>query len=114
MFTDSHHYNNVIGLVSANVIGLVLANVISLVSATPAPTLTDSHYCNNVIGLVSSTHRHSAAFVSATTLPALFKQQFAEVQNQDTVDVTSGRTSVRYRFGSPFSSKRLWFVDTVL
>ena len=25
-----------------------------------------------------------------------------------------GRTSVRYRFGSPFSSKRLWFVDTVL
>ena len=26
----------------------------------------------------------------------------------------SGRTSVRYRFGSPFSSKRLWFVDTVL
>ena len=22
--------------------------------------------------------------------------------------------SVRYRFGSPFSSKRLWFVDTVL
>ena len=23
-------------------------------------------------------------------------------------------TSVRYRFGSPFSSKRLWFVDTVL
>ena len=26
----------------------------------------------------------------------------------------AGRTSVRYRFGSPFSSKRLWFVDTVL
>ena len=26
----------------------------------------------------------------------------------------SGRTSVRYLFGSPFSSKRLWFVDTVL
>ena len=24
------------------------------------------------------------------------------------------RTSVRYRFGSPFSSKRLWFVDTDL
>ena len=28
--------------------------------------------------------------------------------------LVSGRTSVRYRFGSPFSSKRLWFVDTVL
>ena len=28
--------------------------------------------------------------------------------------MVSGRTSVRYRFGSPFSSKRLWFVDTVL
>ena len=26
----------------------------------------------------------------------------------------SGRTSVRYHFGSPFSSERLWFVDTVL
>ena len=26
----------------------------------------------------------------------------------------SGRTSVLYRFGSHFSSKRLWFVDTVL
>ena len=26
----------------------------------------------------------------------------------------SGRTWVRYRFGSPFSSKRLWFVHTVL
>ena len=28
--------------------------------------------------------------------------------------LVSGRTSVRYRFGSPFSSERLWFVDTVL
>ena len=28
--------------------------------------------------------------------------------------VVSGRTSVRYRFGSPFSSKRLWFMETVL
>ena len=28
--------------------------------------------------------------------------------------LVSGRTSVRYRFGSPFSSKRLWFVDTCL
>ena len=28
--------------------------------------------------------------------------------------LVGGRTSVRYRFGSPFSSKRLWFVDTVL
>ena len=28
--------------------------------------------------------------------------------------LVSGRTSVRYRFGSPFSSKRLWFLDTVL
>ena len=28
------------------------------------------------------------------------------------VRLVSGRTSVRYRFGSPFSSKRLWFVDT--
>ena len=28
--------------------------------------------------------------------------------------LVSGRTSVRYRFGSPFSSKRLWFVDAVL
>ena len=26
----------------------------------------------------------------------------------------SGRTSVQYHFSSPFSSKRLWFVDTVL
>ena len=25
--------------------------------------------------------------------------------------LVSGRTSVRYRFGSPFSSKKLWFVD---
>ena len=30
------------------------------------------------------------------------------------VRLVSGRTLVRYRFGSPFSSKRLWFVDTVL
>ena len=30
------------------------------------------------------------------------------------VRLVSGRTSVRYRFGSPFSLKRLWFVDTVL
>ena len=30
------------------------------------------------------------------------------------VRLVSGRTSVRYRFGSLFSSKRLWFVDTVL
>ena len=30
------------------------------------------------------------------------------------VRLVSGRTSVRYRFGSPFSSKRLWFVNTVL
>ena len=30
------------------------------------------------------------------------------------VRLVSGRTSVRYRFGSPFSSERLWFVDTVL
>ena len=30
------------------------------------------------------------------------------------VRLVSGRTSVRYRFGSPFSSKRWWFVDTVL
>ena len=29
------------------------------------------------------------------------------------VRLVSGRTSVRYRFGSPFFSKRLWFVDTV-
>ena len=28
--------------------------------------------------------------------------------------LVSGRASVRYRVGSPFSSKRLWFVDTVL
>ena len=26
----------------------------------------------------------------------------------------SGRTSVGYRFGSPFSSKRLWFVDSLM
>ena len=31
-----------------------------------------------------------------------------------TVRLVSGRTSVRYRFGSPFSSERLWFVDIVL
>ena len=30
------------------------------------------------------------------------------------VRLVSGRTSVRNRFGSLFSSKRLWFVDTVL
>ena len=30
------------------------------------------------------------------------------------VRLVSGRTSVRYRFGSSFSSKRLWFVETVL
>ena len=29
------------------------------------------------------------------------------------VRLVSGRTSVRSRFGSPFSSKRLWFGDTV-
>ena len=28
--------------------------------------------------------------------------------------LVSGRTSVRYRVGSPFTSKRLWFADTVL
>ena len=28
--------------------------------------------------------------------------------------LVSGRTSVRYRFDSPFSSERLWFEDTVL
>ena len=28
--------------------------------------------------------------------------------------LVSGRTSVQYRFGSPSSSKRLWFVDAVL
>ena len=33
-----------------------------------------------------------------------------DVESNDSV----GRTSVRYRFGSPFSSERLWFVDTVL
>ena len=26
----------------------------------------------------------------------------------------SGRTTVGYRFGSPFSSKRLWFVDSLV
>ena len=30
------------------------------------------------------------------------------------VRLVSGRTSVRYRFGCPLSSERLWFVDTVL
>ena len=30
------------------------------------------------------------------------------------VRLISGRTSVRFRFGSPFSSKRLWFVDIIL
>ena len=29
------------------------------------------------------------------------------------VKLVSGRTSVQYHFSSPFSSKRLWFVDTV-
>ena len=28
--------------------------------------------------------------------------------------LVSGRTSVRHRFGSPFTSKKLWFVDAVL
>ena len=28
--------------------------------------------------------------------------------------LVSGRTSVRYRFGAPFSSKRLWFVDSLV
>ena len=28
--------------------------------------------------------------------------------------LVSRGTSVRFRFGSPFSSKRLWFVDAVL
>ena len=28
--------------------------------------------------------------------------------------ISDSKTSVRYRFGSPFSSKRLCFVDTVL
>ena len=28
--------------------------------------------------------------------------------------LVSGWTSVQYRFGSPFSSERLWFADTVL
>ena len=28
--------------------------------------------------------------------------------------LVSGRTSVRHRFGFPFSSKRLWFVNTAL
>ena len=30
------------------------------------------------------------------------------------VRLVSRRGSARFRFGSPFSSKRLWFVDTVL
>ena len=30
------------------------------------------------------------------------------------VRLLSRRTSVRFRFGSPFSSERLWFVDTVI
>ena len=33
---------------------------------------------------------------------------------QPGVRLVSGRTSVQYCFSSPFSSKRLWFVDTVL
>ena len=28
--------------------------------------------------------------------------------------LVSRRTSVRFRFGSPFSSKRLWFVDSLV
>ena len=34
--------------------------------------------------------------------------------NGKALGLVSGRTSVRYRFGSPFSSQRLRFVDTVL
>ena len=37
-----------------------------------------------------------------------------EVESEQRPITLSGRTSVRYRFGSPFSSKRWWFVDTVL
>ena len=40
------------------------------------------------------------------------EQTFAQLRTG--VRLVSGRTSVRYRFGSPFSSKRLWFLDTVL
>ena len=40
--------------------------------------------------------------------------QWAGLAQRQGVKLVSGRTSVRYRFGSPFSSKRLWFVDTVL
>ena len=40
------------------------------------------------------------------------EQTFAQLRTG--FRLVSGRTSVRYRFGSPFSSKRLWFVDTVL
>lgn len=86
MLTDSRHYNNVTGLVSANVIGLVVANVMSLVSAT---------------------HRHSLTHITAITTSAwclqltlsglckcgnvtgLLKQQLADVENKDAVDVTS-------------------------
>ena len=39
------------------------------------------------------------------------EQTFAQLRTG--FRLVSGRTSVRYRFGCPFSSKRLWFVDTV-
>ena len=37
-----------------------------------------------------------------------------EVEREQRPFTLSGWTSVRYRFGSPFSSERWWFVDTVL
>ena len=42
------------------------------------------------------------------------EQTFAQLRTG--FRLVSRRVSVRYRFGfgSPFSSKRLWFVDTIL
>ena len=56
-------------------------------------------------------------FFSATLNLVMIMRQSCEPvwpSGKALLRLVSGRTSVRYRFGSPFSSKRLWFVDAVL
>ena len=59
---------------------------------------------------------HSSWALSSTKPWAHAAQNFSEPvwPSGKALGWSSGRTSVRYRFGSPFSSKCLWFVDTAL
>ena len=77
------------------------------------------HYLRDIAGTIKSTalvqlQRPVSGTLVSQRSGAVWKWRWppwAPVPNKPMV---SGRTSVRHRFGSPFSSKRLWFVDTVL